>query len=151
MAKIDYIEDFDQWRSEFQFSIPVYIRFSETDMIGHMNNVSPFIYFEEARIKYLQSLGVFTGNVYEEGVPVVADLQCNYLKQMYFNESFNMYVKANYVGTTSIDFHYMAVNEQEEITLTGRGRLVFVDQETGKPLPLNEEMKRKMKTGQPIK
>jgi acyl-CoA thioester hydrolase len=145
MAKVDYIEDFQKWRSEFQFSIPVYIRFSETDMIGHMNNVSPFIYFEEARIKFLQSLGVFTGNVYEEGVPVVADLQCNYLKQSYFGETIDMYVKANNVGTTSIDFHYMAVNDKNEITLTGRGRLVFVDQESGKPVPLKEEIKRKLK------
>ncbi|WP_164216874.1 thioesterase family protein [Virgibacillus sp. YIM 98842] len=145
MAKVDYIEDFQKWRSEFQYSIPVYIRFSETDMIGHMNNVSPFIYFEEARIKFLQSLGVFTGNVYEEGVPVVADLQCNYLKQSYFGETIDMYVKANNVGTTSIDFHYMAVNDKNEITLTGRGRLVFVDQESGKPVPLKEEIKRKLK------
>lgn len=145
MAKIDYIEDFNQWRSEFQFSIPVYIRFSETDMIGHMNNVSPFIYFEEARIKYLQSLGIlFSGNEDDDTVPVAADLQCNYLKQMYFGESIQVFVKANYIGRTSIDFHYMAVNENEEITLTGRGRLVFVNRETGKPVPLKEEIKHKM-------
>jgi len=149
MANIDYITDFDKWRSEFHFSIPIYIRFSETDMIGHMNNVSPFIYFEEARIKYLQSMGVFSGSVYEEGVPVVADLQCNYLKQMFFNESIDMYVKANYIGNTSIDFHYMAVNEKDEVTLTGRGRLVFVDQESGKPVRLKEELKQKIRTSQP--
>ncbi|MFA1820609.1 acyl-CoA thioesterase [Virgibacillus oceani] len=144
MAKIDYIEDLEQWRSTFQFSIPVYIRFSETDMIGHMNNVSPFIYFEEARIKFLKSLGLFSGGVYEEGVPVVADMQCNYLKQIYFSENIQMYVKAHHVGNTSIDFHYMAVNEKEEITLTGRGRLVFIDQESGKPVPLKDEIKHKM-------
>lgn len=144
MANIDYIEDFEQWRSEFHFSIPVYIRFSETDMIGHMNNVSPFIYFEEARIKFLKSLGLFSTGQYEDGVPVAADLQCNYLKQMYFGETIKIYVKANYVGTTSVDFHYMAVNEKDEITLTGRGRLVFVDQESGKPVPLKDEIKCKL-------
>jgi|SRR5690625_2534384 len=144
MAKIDYIKNIEQWRSEFQFSIPVYIRFSETDMIGHMNNVSPFIYFEEARIKFLKSLGLFSEGDYAQGVPVVADMQCNYLKQMYFGENINMYVKAQHVGTTSIDFHYMAINEKDEITLTGRGRLVFVEQESGKPVPLKDEIKRKL-------
>jgi|SRR5690625_4866263 len=142
MAKIDYIEDLTEWRSGFKYSIPIYIRFSETDMIGHMNNVSPFIYFEEARIKFLQSLGLFSNGVYKEGVPVVADLQCNYLKQSFFGETLDMYVKANHVGNSSVDFHYMAINEKEEITLTGRGRLVFIDKDSGKPVPLKDDIKR---------
>src|SRR5699024_12819649 len=74
--KYSYIEDMKEWRSEFQFYIPVKIRFSETDMFGHMNNVSPFIYFEEARIDFMKHVGIFNLSTDPASVPIVADLQC---------------------------------------------------------------------------
>ncbi|OZU89793.1 hypothetical protein CIL03_01230 [Virgibacillus indicus] len=144
MKSITYIEEINEWRSEFKFSIPINIRFSETDMFGHVNNVSVFIYFEEARIEFLKSLGLFGDVTSDEGVPIVADLQCDYLKQMYFNDSVQLFAKANHVGSTSIDIHYMAINDRDEITVTGRGRLVYVNPNTGKPVPLSESMKDKL-------
>ncbi|MDE1454521.1 acyl-CoA thioesterase, partial [Bacillus paralicheniformis] len=43
-----YIEEpFDTWCQSFSFFDEVSVRFSETDMFGHMNNVTPFVYFEE--------------------------------------------------------------------------------------------------------
>ncbi|HLS61144.1 MAG TPA: acyl-CoA thioesterase, partial [Virgibacillus sp.] len=125
MKSIAYIDDLEQWKEGFSFYIPVNIRFSETDMFGHVNNVSPFIYFEEARIEYLKSLGFFmqnNENEGNEGIPIVADLQCDYHQQIFFNEQLKMYVKVNHMGTTSLDIHYMALNEQDRICLTGRGR-----------------------------
>ncbi|AIF43273.1 thioesterase family protein [Virgibacillus sp. SK37] len=144
MTKIAYIEDMEQWRLEFSFSIPISIRFSETDMFGHVNNVSPFIYFEEARIEFLKSLGLFASTSNKKAIPIVGDLQCNYLKQMFFNQKIQLYVKVHYVGNSSIDLHYMAIDESEEIALTGRGRLVFVHPESGKPVPLEQSIKEKL-------
>lgn len=143
MKKISYIDNFEKWQEEFTFSIPIKIRFSETDMFGHVNNVSPFIYFEEGRIAFLQSLGLFDMGSLSEGIPVVADLQCDYLKQMYFNDHLQLFVKAQSVGKTSIDIHYMVENQHKDVCITGRGRMVFVDPTTGKPLALSEDVKEK--------
>ncbi|MBN6206400.1 acyl-CoA thioesterase [Ralstonia pickettii] len=139
MKSIQYIEDFEQWRSGFTFAIPIKVRFSETDLYGHVNNTSVFVYFEEARIEYLQSLGLFTDIGQEKDGIVVADLQCNYLEQMYFNETINFYVKTNEVGNASFDIHYMAVNEKNKVTLTGRGRIVYIDliKKRAKAIPKN--------------
>ncbi|GGA86136.1 acyl-CoA thioesterase [Ornithinibacillus halotolerans] len=144
MRRISYIEDFTKWREEFSFSIPIRIRFSETDMFGHVNNVSPFIYFEEARIEYLKSVGIFNNDSSNEGIPIVADLQCDYLKQMYFQDSLELYVKASHIGNTSFDIHYMGVNQNDEVCITGRGRIVYINAATGKPLPLKNEIKEKL-------
>ena len=38
---------------------------------------------------------------------VVADLQCNFIKQIYFDEQLKVYVKAGSVGNSSLDLHYM--------------------------------------------
>lgn len=147
MRKISYIEDFEGWRKEFTFSIPIRIRFSETDMFGHVNNISPFIYFEEARIEYLKSVGIFskdTNATKTEGIPIVADLQCDYLKQLFFQDSLQMYVKAVHVGKTSFDIHYMGVNQNHDVCITGRGRIVYINPNTGKPLALGEDTIEKL-------
>lgn len=141
MKGIDYINDLETWRSEFSFSIPIKVRFSETDLYGHVNNTSVFIYFEEARIEFLQSFGSFKDLDQKKRGFVVADLQCNYLKQMFFNETIDFYVKVETIGTTSMDLHYMAVNNQGEITVTGRGRVVMMDFTTNKAWAIPEEMK----------
>ncbi|WP_338033011.1 thioesterase family protein [Lentibacillus sediminis] len=142
---MSYIEDPAAWRSGFSFSVPIKIRFSETDMLGHVNNVSPFIYFEEGRIEFLKSIGFWQEFEQENGlIPVAADIQCDYHKQMFFGDAVRLYVKVAYIGTTSLDIHYMIVKDQEEITVTGRGRLVCVDTKTGKPQALSTAAKAKL-------
>src|SRR5690625_1144272 len=144
MQQITYIEDFKTWKEEFSFSIDIPVRFSETDMFGHVNNTSAFIYFEEARIEFMKHKGLFTQMKDPDTVPVVADLQCDYHEQLYFNETIKLFVKANSVGKTSMDLHYMALKENGNLCLTGRGRMVNVNPQTGKPQEITGEEKQKL-------
>ncbi|MDQ0158867.1 acyl-CoA thioesterase [Alkalibacillus salilacus] len=140
MKTPNYIEEFKRWKESFSFYIPIDIRFSETDMFGHVNNVSPFIYFEQARIEYMNKIGLF-GDLDENTtkIPVVSDLQCDYLSQIYFGEQINVFVKTAHIGNTSIDIHYMATNEKGDICLAGRGRVVQIHAEKQKPEPFSED------------
>lgn len=145
MKKLAYVKNMKAWRAEFNFFVPIKIRFSETDMFGHVNNVSPFIYFEEGRIEFLKAIGLFSGvNDSVESIPVVADLQCDYHQQLYFNDTIDLYIKVNELGISSYDVHYLALNEHSDVCLTGRGRMVQVDATTGKPTPLSNETKEKL-------
>src|SRR5699024_10095369 len=130
-------------KSEFSFSTDIKIRFSDTDMFGHVNNVSPFIYFEEARTDYFNSLE-YSLDDSSGSIPIVADLQCDYHKVSYFGDYLKVCIKVATAGTSSIDIHYLGVNEKEEICLTGRGALVNVNPATKKAAPLSEELKKKM-------
>lgn len=140
---ISYIDDWDAWEEGFSFYLPVTVRFSETDMFGHMNNTVPFIYFEQARIEFLQQLG-FMGDWAKRGtgsIPVVADLQCDFLQQVFFNDKLRIYVKVSKIGNSSVDLHYMAKNEADEICFTGRGTMVQISAATGKGKPWAAEEK----------
>ena len=144
MSRISYIPDFQEWASDFKVYREVQVRFSETDMYGHLNNTVPFTYFELARIEYLQSTGMMKDwdSKNSETIIVVADLQCDFLRQVYFNEKLKIYVKAASVGSSSIDIHYLGKNEKNEPVFTGRGALVQIDSKTGKSVPLTEEEKK---------
>ncbi|MBK3493497.1 acyl-CoA thioesterase [Viridibacillus sp. YIM B01967] len=135
-----YIINMEEWKKGFSFSVPVKVRFSETDMFGHMNNTVPLTYFEYARIEFFNHLGFMETWLSEdgEGIPVVADIQCDYVKQVYFEEQLNIFVKIERIGNSSVDLHYLAMNNKEEICFTGRGTIVQMDRQTGKSVRWNE-------------
>ncbi|MGM0903448.1 MAG: acyl-CoA thioesterase [Bacillota bacterium] len=143
MGKLEYINDIVRWEEEFTFFYPLKVRFSETDMFGHLNNTVPFIYFEQARIDYLKSKGLMQSWLHadSENIPVVADLQCDFLKQVFFDEELKVFVKADDVGNSSVDLHYMVKNGKGEICLTGRSTIVQISKKTGKSVPWTGETK----------
>ncbi|WP_216828861.1 acyl-CoA thioesterase [Alkalihalobacterium elongatum] len=148
MSNISYIENLEEWKETFSFYCPIKVRFSETDAFGHLNNTKVFVYFEEARIEYFKSLGLMKDWMTKENdaIIVTADLQCNYIRQLFFDEKIKVYVNANHIGNTSVDIHYMALNESGELCLTGRGSIVQISKQTGKPLPWSEAIIDKMKS-----
>src|SRR5699024_10824645 len=126
-------------------AITIEIRLTDTDMFGYMNNVSVFTYFEEAIIESMNQIELFDFNVNPDELPIVADLKCDYHAQVYFGESIKLYVKPAKLGNSSIDIHYMAVKKDDTICFTGRGKLVKVNIKTGKPSPLTDGEKSKLK------
>ncbi|KRD93933.1 acyl-CoA thioesterase [Priestia megaterium] len=144
MNNISYIEDMDHWKESFSFKQEIKVRFSETDMFGHLNNTVPFVYFEQIRTEFFYHIGFMQKwtSEHERTIPVVADLQCDYVKQVYFGNVLSVFIKAHRIGRSSVDLHYMIQNEQREVVLTGRGTMVQISKETGKSVPWDEEMKR---------
>ena len=144
--KANYIEDFQEWEKDFSFYSEVRVRFSETDMFGHMNNTVSFTYFEQARIDYFHHLGILMPSAVNEDVqaiPIVADLQCDYVKQVFFDDALRIYTKIAKVGNSSLDIHYLAKNQKNEICFTGRGTIVQMDPRTGKSVPISEKDRAK--------
>lgn len=146
MSRISYIDNMEEWKSEFSFFQEVKVRFSETDMFGHMNNTVPLVYFEQARINFFQKIGMMQKwlDSSQETIPVVADLQCDFLSQVYFDELLKVYIKVSQMGTSSVDLHYMAEKEDGTVCFTGRGTIVQISKATGKSVPWTEEFKEMM-------
>lgn len=141
--RANYIEDFDSWASGFKFSVPLTVRFSDVDLYGIVNNAVTVSYLEFARIEFFKHVGLMSDwlNPHGEKIPVVADVQCDYLKQMKYDDKIAIFVKINRVGNSSMDIHYMAKNGQDEVVFTGRGTIVQIDSVSGKGFPWTEEEK----------
>lgn len=144
MVRATYIENFEEWQSDFQFSHPIKVRFSETDMFGHVNNTVVFTYFEEARIEFFKSLGLM--QYWIEGdcdlIPVVADLQCDYLSQTYFDEKLEVKVKVSKIGSSSVDLHYLVQKQNGKPAFVGRGTIVQISKKSGKPVGWNKDWRK---------
>lgn len=142
-----YIEGaFAEWRQSFSFFEEVSVRFSETDMFGHMNNVTPFIYFEEARISYFKHLQTMDHLADSESrtIPVVASQQCDYHMQVMLHENLKIGVKTAAVGTSSLTLHYLAENKAGTPCFTGTAVMVQIAKNTGKPESWTEDQRLKL-------
>lgn len=144
MRKISYIDDFEQWKKEFSFYTEIKVRISETDLFGHVNNISALIYFEQARVEYLAETGAYQLNPNSEYAPIAADIQCDYIEQMYFGDMLRIYVKTNSIGNASIDLHYLGINQDDKVCLVGRGALVNIDLKTGKTARVPDDIREKL-------
>ncbi|CAM3820620.1 acyl-CoA thioesterase [Alkalicoccus chagannorensis] len=139
-----YIQNPAEWQEGFTFFDHARVRFSETDAFGHVNNTVAFVYFEQARINYFQSLGLMQDWMEGESIIVTGDLQCDYHRQVTFGEALTIGVKTASVGRTSIDVHYMVTNEKQELCMTGRGRIVQIHKQTGQSHPWSDAVSAKL-------
>lgn len=146
MKKISYIDDFVTWENGFSYANKVKVRFSETDMFGHMNNTVPFAYFEESRIEFFKHIGLMQDWVQKESatIPIVADLQCDFLGQVFFDDRLDIFVKIESIGNSSIDLHYLGKNQTGDVCFVGRGTMVQMCKRTGKGVPWTEETRKQL-------
>ncbi|MBW5448029.1 acyl-CoA thioesterase [Cohnella sp. CFH 77786] len=146
MRPIAYVQpDPEGWLGKFRFSIPIKPRYFETDMFGHVNNVSYFIYFEQGRVEYLEHLGVAEQLFNDEYGAVVADLECQYLAQVYKKDPLRLHVRVAKLGRSSYDLEYaLADSITGQLKAAGRGAMVFIDRSSGRSTPLPEPVKEKI-------
>ncbi len=90
--------------------IEVYVRFCETDAIGHVNNTSYFLYFEEARTKFFsilhperkRSLGF-----------ILASIKCDYINQAYAEQILKVYTYVTKIGNKSFTMEQIIKSEAD--------------------------------------
>ncbi|CAM3022684.1 thioesterase family protein [Paenibacillus sediminis] len=146
MRQISYVQPDPQgWLQKFQFSIPIKVRYSETDLLGHLNNVSYFIYFEQGRVDYLEHLELSDSLFNQETISVVADLECQYLGQIFIKDPLKLHVRIAKLGRSSFDLEYAVVQALTgELKAVGRGAMVYIDTKSGKSLPLPDDARAKI-------
>jgi len=144
LRPIPYVQpDAASWLAKFRFAIPIKPRYFETDMFGHVNNISYFIYFEQGRSDYFENLGL-TEELFNEGnAIVVADLECQYLAQVFKKDRLRLRVRAAKLGRSSIQLEYALVGEvTDQLKATGRGTMVYIDKRQGGSAPLPDAIKQ---------
>lgn len=120
------------------FSIKPY--WSDMDALGHINNARYFTYFEEARIKWMESIGLnFSFRENPDSGPVVYSAECRYLKMVQVPTELTITISAGSPGKTSFLFTY-EIFEGAEKCAEGSTKIVWVDYTQGRPIRLPEEI-----------
>ncbi|MBP1154030.1 MULTISPECIES: thioesterase family protein [unclassified Paenibacillus] len=136
MNKIAFVQpDPQSWMEKFHFFIPIKVRYCETDLIGHVNNVSYFMYFEQGRIEYFENLELTEDLFSDKTVSVVANLECQYLASIYLKDPLKLHVRVAKMGRSSLDLEYALIVD-DQLKAAGRGTIVLIDTKSGKSTPI---------------
>lgn len=106
--------------------IKIKVRFGETDALGHINNSSYFVYLEEARIRYFESLGY---NMSMKGWNfILASAKCDFIHQGYFNDTLTIHTYISRIGTKSFTLEHEIISERtKELIAKGNAVIVYFD------------------------
>ncbi|CDQ20499.1 acyl-CoA thioester hydrolase [Halobacillus karajensis] len=125
--------------------IEVNVRFCETDLLGHVNNNNFFIYMEDARIRFFKDLDL----VGEDWNFIVASTKCDFIKQVYFNQTLRICSHVVKVGRSSFHLEQeMFEKETGELVARGLSVIVQFDFEKQKSVALTPDMKKSLSSYQ---
>ncbi len=123
----------------FKLSIPVEVRFRDTDAIGHVNNAVYLTYCEQARAHYWHFL--FGSRSYEKCGFVLARSTMDFRSPCYSRETLLAGVKTVRLGNKSFTQAY-ELRERESGRLVAEGEHVLVTVDTaGRPVALPPEVR----------
>lgn len=126
--------------SSFKFRRPIVMRWSDCDMLGHVNNAVYLTYAEQARTEYCENL---TWNWDIHGV-ILAKVEVNFRKPLLYTDKPFMYVKTTKIGNKSFEMEHIIMDEKGEkpelvATITCVG--VMVNYSTGLSFPVPDSIR----------
>lgn len=131
-------------RATFRFFHPIEIRFSDLDGLGHVNNAVYFTYMELTRIRYLQTILGWDGEINKLNL-ILAHISADFKLPAFFRDTLRVYTGVTRLGRTSFSMNYTLIREEDEAVIaTGESVQVVFDYETGKTAPIPETWRRKI-------
>jgi acyl-CoA thioester hydrolase len=123
-------------RSEFAALRTITTRWDDEDVYGHVNNVVYYSYFDTAVNGFLlAATGTDTRRL--DAVGLVAETQCEFLRELRFPDDVEVGVAVTRLGTSSIVYRLAIFQgDSDEPAALGRFVHVYVDAETRAVTPV---------------
>ncbi|NJL92603.1 MAG: acyl-CoA thioesterase [Anaerolineae bacterium] len=109
-------------------------RFSDVDMLGHVNNAVYLTFLEEARVHYARDVLNWDGEPDHMGM-IVAKCTIDYLLPLRAGEEIAIFTRCSRIGRKSFDFTYfIARPDQEQLVATALTTMVAFDYRAGRSI-----------------
>ena len=126
-----------RWR----FAIRQRVRWSECDPFGHANHRAYFEWFEEARNRYLEKIGLPALSADTPG-PVMAETAIRYHRPLAYGDEVLVTARTVRLGHTSFEMEYAVWCRG--LCAQGRAVLILIVNATGEKTPLPQALRRAM-------
>ena len=119
------------------FEISIRPRVSETDMLGHINNVAVMAWFEEGRSYMVREA---LGKAPRLPPFVLARMETDFRDQLFFGEEACVRSGVERLGNTSVIVRQW-IEQRGKLCAEARCVLVHFDHQNQRPTPLPEELR----------
>ncbi len=124
------------------YACEIPLRFADMDADQHVNNAEYYRYMEEARMRWINTLGL--AMIPPAPIPVLAASACSFRAPLHYPGTITVEVYLGRMGNSSVRTHYLLKNggAAGSIAAEGFGVSVWVDPQTNKPIPLPEAVRK---------
>lgn len=132
-------------RERFRVWEKIGVHWGDMDALGHVNNARYFTYFETARFRYFREVGLAELGEGGRYGPVLASVSCNFRRQVHYPATLEVGARTSRLGTTSFTMEYaIFLAGTGELVADGSGVIVWLDYQTGRPLPLPAVLRERL-------
>ncbi|EKF75138.1 hypothetical protein A11A3_05579 [Alcanivorax hongdengensis A-11-3] len=127
-------------REQYGYLCPVDSRWRDNDIYGHINNVVYYSYFDSTINRYLIEQGgldIHDGEV----IAYVVSSGCDYFEAAAYPQSLAVGMKVDKLGNSSVRYGLALFGEQGSAKATGFVVHVFVNRDSGRPVPIPERLR----------
>lgn len=123
----------------FTNSLPIQIRFSDVDVIGHVNNIIFLQYYDTGKAAFMTELLGRSISWYEVDV-VVANIDCAFIAPILYGENIEVLTACTFIHDKSFKLLQMIRNKDSlEVKSICETVMVSFDPDTQKVAPLKDE------------
>ena len=95
----------------FHFKTPIQLRYSDFDMLGHLNSAQYITLIELGRLAYFQKIKWNFKDISN----VVASFKIDYINQVVPHDQIEVHVRVTRLGTKSFTMEYLVASPDESI------------------------------------
>ena len=120
------------------------VRWGDMDALGHVNNTVYFRYMEQARVEWLEALGLPIEPGRSEGV-VIVNASCTFLVPVTYPATVEVQLFAGNPGRSSIPtFYRMFCLGEDTLYAEGDAKVIWINGVTGKSIPLPDRIRARL-------
>lgn len=130
--------------SIFRNRLPIQIRFSDVDVVGHVNNIVYFAYYDTGKAAFMAEL---LGRLvtWDKVDTVVANVDCAFISPILFGENIEVLTTCTGLHDKSFKLLQMLRNaDSGEVKSVCETVMVSFDPHTQKSAPLSDEWREKL-------
>lgn len=122
------------------------VQWGDQDALGHVNNTVYFRWCESARVEYLRRLGLSEWLNPKELGPILAQIGCNYRRQLHFPDSVLIGSRVTRMGRSSLTMEHAIVSKaQNAVVAESTSVLVVFNYLAQKPAAIPEDVRERIR------
>jgi acyl-CoA thioester hydrolase len=131
---------------DIRFFHPMEVRYADLDAQGHVNNATFLTYFEQARVRYFEMLGLFSREEsFMDIGTIIADIHIRYEAPVLLGATVRVGVRTTRIGNKSIAVQQTIVDAANgKLYADGTVVLVAYDYRAQQTTPVPDEWRRKL-------
>jgi len=117
------------------------VRWGDMDALGHVNNTIYFVWFESARIQYMEACGYAIGAEDAQFGPILAKADCSYVLAVKHPDIIEVRVGVSSIGNKSFVMDLQIHSKKRGLVANGEAVMVWYDYAAGHPISVPNELR----------